>query len=162
MSKIVCLDNHILIWGIEQKARDNQKEMIPKAKSLIDSLSERDIKAIIPTVVLSEFLMPIPAQEVGNYINIIQQHLMIVPYDTMAAMLFAKIWQAKNPKVVEELRREEGIGKNHLKIDCMIVATAITRKADCIYSYDRGLQKFAEGYIDVREIPDFPSQQSLI
>lgn len=147
---------------MEQKARDNQKEMIPRAKYLIDNLSKNDIQAIVPTIVLSEFLMPIPTQEVAKYIDIIQRHLMIVPYDAIAAMLFAKIWQAKNPKVIEELRREEGIGKNHLKIDCMIVATAITRKADCIYSYDRGLQKFAEGYIEVREIPNFPSQQSLI
>jgi predicted nucleic acid-binding protein len=162
MSKIVCLDNHILIWGVEQKARDNQKEMIPRAKYLIDSLSKNDIQAIVPTVVLSEFLMPIPTQEVAKYINVIQRHLMIVPYDAIAALQFAKVWQAKYPKLAEELRDSEGIRKNHLKIDCMIVATAITRKADCIYSYDRGLQKFAEGYIEVREIPDSSSQQSLI
>jgi predicted nucleic acid-binding protein len=162
MSKIVCLDNHILIWGVEQKARETQKNMIPRTKHLIESLSENDIQAIVPSVVLSEFLMPIPAQEVGKYINVIQRHLMIVPYDTIAALQFAKIWQAKNPKLVEELRNEEGIGKNHLKIDCMIVATAITRKADCIYSHDRGLKRFAEGYIEVREIPDFPAQKSLI
>jgi predicted nucleic acid-binding protein len=163
VSKIVCVDNHVLIWGIEQKARSNQQEMISRTKRFIDSLSKDDIKAIVPAVVLSEFLMPIPPKEVGQYLNIINQYLMVVPYDAVAAMEFARIWQSKTEqKVIEKLRNEEGIGKNHLKIDSMIVATAVTRKATCIYSHDGGLKKFAEDYIEVKEIPDLPSQQSLL
>lgn len=163
MSRVVCIDNHILIWGIEQKAHPSQQEMISRTKRFIDSLSKNDTKAIVPAIILSEFLMRIPPEEVGKYLNIINQYLMVVPYDTIAAMEFARIWQAKTEQqVIEKLREEEGIGKNHLKIDSMVVATAVTRKATCIYSYDKGLKKFAEGYIEVREIPDLPVQQSLL
>jgi len=163
MSEIVCFDNHVLIWGIEQNARPSQQEMILRTKHFLDSLSKDNTKAIVPAVVLSEFLMPIPAEKIGYYLNVISRNLMIAPYDAVAAIEFARIWQAKmEQKVIEKLRKEEGFGKNHLKIDGMIVATAITKKATCICSYDKGLKKFAEGYIEVREIPNLPSQQSLL
>ncbi|MDM8558566.1 hypothetical protein [Candidatus Parabeggiatoa sp. HSG14] len=42
------------------------------------------------------------------------------------------------------------------KVDGMIVATAVTQKATCIYSHDPGLAKFASGYIEVKEIPILP------
>lgn len=45
-----------------------------------------------------------------------------------------------------------------MKIDRMIVATAVSRKADCIYSEDEGLKAFAEGYIPVYPIPYIAKQ----
>jgi len=35
----------------------------------------------------------------------------------------------------------------------MVIATAIVNEANCIYSTDRGMKAFADGYIDVRELP---------
>ena len=31
-------------------------------------------------------------------------------------------------------------------------------KAECIYSYDKGVKTFAKGFIDVREIPFMPDE----
>lgn len=160
MAEIVCVDNHILIWGIEQKARPSQQEMILKTRFFIDNLLKNNVKVIVPAVVLSEFLMPIPAEKVVHYVDIISRNLMIIPYDAVASIKFAEIWQSKTKQEVIEKIREEGFGKNYLKIDCMIVATAVVRKATCIYSHDDGLKKFAEGYIEVREVPDLPSEVS--
>ncbi|WP_353571955.1 PIN domain-containing protein [Candidatus Albibeggiatoa sp. nov. BB20] len=161
MTKVVCLDTHILIWGVEQTARNTQQDMIERTIQFIDSLPAQKIKPIIPSVVLSEFLMPIPYEKKGLYLDSINQKLKVVPYDTIAAIEFVNIWQSKQDEKIIKKLREQGISKNHLKIDCMIVATAITRRASCIYSHDKGLKNFAVGHIDVKEIPELPSQQKI-
>lgn len=43
----------------------------------------------------------------------------------------------------------------------MITAIALARKADCIYSEDPGLKKFAQDYIDVRPLPNVERQMSI-
>lgn len=43
----------------------------------------------------------------------------------------------------------------------MIVATAVAQKAECIYSYDKGVKIFAKGFIDVREIPFVPQEVDI-
>jgi hypothetical protein len=41
------------------------------------------------------------------------------------------------------------------------VAISLTRKAECIYSYDPGVKKFSEGFIQVKEMPIIPEQLSI-
>lgn len=48
-----------------------------------------------------------------------------------------------------------------MKADFMIAATALARGADCIYSEDIGLRRFAQDYIDVRPLPNVERQMSL-
>ncbi|RKZ83101.1 MAG: hypothetical protein DRR19_19610 [Candidatus Parabeggiatoa sp. nov. 1] len=92
----------------------------------------------------------------GTYIQKIEEKFMVIPYDAMAAIEFAKIWQSKQEDDTIQALRHDGFSKHHLKVDSMIVATAKTRKASCIYSHDQGLKKFASGYIEVKEIPSLP------
>lgn len=151
--EIVGFDTHILIWGVQKTSRQGQQEMIHKTARFLKHLDAHQTKVIIPSVVLSEFLMPIPAEEMGPYLQKIEEKFMVIPYDAIAAIEFAKIWQSKQEDDTIEALRNEGFSKHHLKVDGMIVATAVTRKALCIYSHDLGLKKFAAGYIEVKEIP---------
>jgi predicted nucleic acid-binding protein len=154
--ELVCFDTHILIWGVQKTARPQQQDMIPKTRRFLEHLDDKQIKAIIPSVVLSEFLMPIPADKMGIYLHKIDEKFLVIPYDAMAAIEFAKIWQSKNDDNTIQALRHDGFSKHHLKVDGMIIATAVTQKASCIYSHDTGLKKLASGYIEVKEIPFSP------
>ena len=154
--ELVVFDTHILIWGVQKTARQEQKDMISKTERFFKHLDDNHAKVLIPSVVLSEFLMPIPAAEMGTYLQKFEEKFMVIPYDAMAALEFAKIWQSKQEDDTIQVLRHEGFSKHHLKVDSMIVATAINQKATCIYSHDSGLNKLASGYIAVKEIPSLP------
>ena len=159
--KLVCFDNHILIWGIKEEASSGQEEMIPKAKRFIKQLDEEGSKVLIPANVIAEFLMLIPHNEHGKVIGQFDKHFIVAPFDTAAASCFAKIWRERNDDGTVEKLKQEGATKNKITFDCQIVAIAVTHGASCIYSYDEHIQKFAEGYLDVKEIPDIPEQLPL-
>jgi len=161
LKKLVCFDTHILIWGVEKTSHPQQSDMIIKTGLFLEHLKENNIEAIIPSVVLSEFLMHVPKEKIENYLSSFQKHYIIAPFDAMAAIKFAKIWQSKSDDETIKRLINDGFRKNCLKIDSMIIATAITRNAECIYSHDNGLQKFASGDIDVREVPSLPGQLNL-
>ena len=59
----------------------------------------------------------------------------------------------------------EDIRKEKMKLDHLIIANALAHNATCIYSHDTGLKKWANGIIDVKELPDLPParliQQSM-
>lgn len=144
---LVSLDTNILIWAIKKQASPGQEEMISKANNLLEHISRSNQRAMVSTIVVSELLMNVNPDSIPVMTSVIEKTFMVVPFDTQSAMMFARIWQEKNG-AIEELK-QSGIGRQQLKADCLIVASAIARKAICIYSNDKGLQKFAEGFIDV-------------
>lgn len=160
--KLVCLDSHILIWSIKEEATPGQEAMIPKSKAFLRWLDETNTRVLIPTVIIAEFLMRIPPDMHTTVSNLMQQDFLIAPFDTQAAANFSKIWQTnKEQKVIRELIAS-GKTRQELKVDSMIVAIAVSRNAECVYSYDDGLKKFANGYIDVKQIPELPEQKALL
>ena len=144
---LVSLDTNILIWAIKKQASPGQEEMIPKANNLLERISRSNQRAMVSTIVVSELLMNVNPDSIPVMTSVIEKTFIVVPFDIQSAMMFARIWQEKNG-AIEELK-QSGIGRQQLKADCLIVASAIARKAICIYSNDKGLQKFAEGFIDV-------------
>lgn len=160
--KKVCLDNHILIWGIKEEATQGQEDMIPRAKKFFKWLENEDMKVLIPANVIAEFLMLIPHKEHGQVISLFHKFFIVAPFDAAAASCFAKIWRERNDDGTIERLKGEGATKNKITFDCQIVATAVTHGASCIYSYDEDLAKFAKGYIEVKKMPDIPEQLPLI
>jgi len=79
-----------------------------------------------------------------------------------AASQFAKIWLSKKGQEFVNNLIKSGRTKAELKIDSLIVATAISQKAECIYSHDDGVKAFAQDYIEVKEIPFIPRQTSML
>lgn len=159
---LVCLDNHILIWGIKEEATAGQEEMVPKAKLFLKWLDDNDIKALIPANVIAEFLMLIPHDKHGEVMKYFHKYFVVVPFDAASASCFAKIWQQKNHEGIIDKLKQEGITKAKITFDCQIVATAVTHGASCIYSYDKDMGKFANGHIEVKEMPDLMEQLDLL
>lgn len=162
---LVCLDSHILVWGIKEEATPGQEIMIPKAKRFISWLDEEKHEVIVPSIVIGELLMRVPSAQHEHVTSIFQKRFKIPPYDVMAASCYATIWQKRNEdKTVEYLRNKMNATREEIKADCQIVAIAVTQKASCIYSYDDKLKRFAEGFIEVKEMPRLidPASQTAL
>lgn len=154
---LVCFDNHILIWGIRGEATPGQEEMIRRTRLLLEYLEEKNANIIIPSVVVGEFIVKVPKENHQKVMSVLEKRFQIAPYDTAAALIAAEIWIDKNKGSIginHELRQGlQDTSRIKLKDDCKIVATAVKFKAECIYSEDEGVKKFAEGRIKVCEVP---------
>lgn len=157
---LVCLDNHILIWAIKEESTTGQ-EKIKQAKYLFTQFKENSISVILPALVIAEFLMPVPVNEHTIIINLFDTHFVIAPFDTAAASKFSEIWQVKKDRGVLKKIIESGKTKNEMRIDNLIVATAVVKKAEAIYSEDDGLKAFAQDFIQVLPLPEVPQQPRL-
>lgn len=159
---VICLDTQILIWGLKQEASSGQENMIFKAKDLITSLEKNRHQVIIPSLVLAELLMPIEEKDYGDFLLKMNRKFMIVPFDTKAAFYFGTLWKKWRDKSEDKTNREEQPTRAKMKTDFMIVATAISRKAEYIYSMDSDIVKFAKGHIEVRDLPPVFRQGTLV
>ena len=151
--RLICFDNHVLIWGLKEQSQEDQEDMITKTKKFINSIDDKDTLVLIPSIVLAEFLMPIPATLHAMVINLFNKNFIVAPFDALAASKHALIWQTNKPPEKASKTIKDGTTKAELKADSMIVATAVSRKADCIFSHDNNLKAMAKGFIDVMEIP---------
>lgn len=155
--KLVCLDNNILIWGIRKKATTGQEDHIRRAAALFKELDESSAQIMVPTPVLSEFLTFIPEQQQDVIVASFSRHFQLTPFDVHAAATAAKIWRslaAENVTWKDAVKAEvEGLIHARIKYDIQILAIAISRRAEVLYTHDKGLMKLAEGRIEVKTLP---------
>ena len=156
---LICFDTQVLIWGIKEQATEGQEDNIALAKRFIDKLSNDDY-VLIPSIVMAEFLIPIPPELHATVINLFKKNYIIAPFDAFAASKFSLIWQTNKPKETKNQLAKDYTTRAELRADSMIVATAVAQKAECIYSYDKWVKTFAKGFIDVKEVSFIPQQQS--
>jgi len=158
---ISCLDTHILIWGIKQQAAPSQRYMIDRTINFLQWMENESHRILIPAPVLAEFLMKIPVEEHPAVVRAFEKRFIVSPFDALAASKFAAIWQTNGRKYHTEVS-EHAPGREEVKVDCMIVAIAVANRASVLYSEDPHVQKIADGFITVREIPQIPQQPNLI
>ena len=160
--KIVCVDNHVLLWGLREFASPGQEDMIPRTKQFLASCKEQGVQILVPSVVLAELLTAIEDRHYALTTNLLSASFPVPPFDIAAAHAFAKLWrQRQNDGLIDMLKKEHGATRQELKADCMIVATALVQKAEALYSHDSNLRKFANGALPVLEIPLLSTQPGL-
>lgn len=54
---MVCLDTHVLIWGIKEEASPGQEDMVQRAKSYIKYLVDRGVGLMVPAPVVAEAMI---------------------------------------------------------------------------------------------------------
>jgi predicted nucleic acid-binding protein len=162
MMKQVCVDNHVLLWGLREVATPGQEDMIPRTKRFLAECQEQKVRVLVPSVVLAELLTAIEPRHHALTTNLLEKSFPVLPFDAAASQVFARLWQQrKESGLLERLKNEDGAVRQELKADCMIVATALAQRAEAIYSHDDKLRKFADGVIPVLEVPRMPSQPAL-
>lgn len=160
----VCLDNHILIWGVRGIATPGQEQQIERAKQLFEDLDQSDSRVIVPSVVVAEFLAGVPKPQHGNLLDVLSRRFQIPPFDTRTAVVAAELWREaaeRNPHLKTQIKETfPGTEKAKIKADLMILATALARNADILYTHDGPLAKVAEDRIEVRELPPLRPRQA--
>jgi hypothetical protein len=106
-------------------------EMRKRALLLWMELYDKKTQIIIPTVVVSECLVPIPPLEHGGFIAKLQKMCFLAPFDLAACSLAAQLWQQHRG-----LPKDQRIERSVLKSDVMIVAAAKIAGASVFYSHD--------------------------
>jgi predicted nucleic acid-binding protein len=162
----VCLDNHILIWGIRGISSVGQESMILRAKALLKDLDDENAEVLVPAVVVAEFLTGVPKDQHVELLNVLNRRFQVPPFDVRAAAAAAALFRdfaERTPTLREQLHAElPEISSVKIKADVQILATALARRADLLYTHDRSLIKMAAGLIEVRELPPPPSVQESL
>ncbi|AKA35636.1 type II toxin-antitoxin system VapC family toxin [Flagellimonas lutaonensis] len=157
--KIVCLDTHILIWGIKKQYSVGQEDKVELAGRFLDFLEEEKILVYIPVPIISELLAPVDPSDYNAFLEVIHKRFRVIPVDEIAAIECAKIWHSKkDDEELKKYREENGITRERMKFDFQIAAVAITRNCECIYSEDPHIKKFVGDLIDVNNIPEIPDK----
>lgn len=117
--------------------------MPARMQTLIDDLTERDAKLIIPTPAIAEVMC-----RLANYDEVLtqlSQYKCIEPYafDQKCALTLADL-SHKHGKELKDARKLNNWSRQQVKVDLQIVAVALTYGADTLYTDDDGQTKFAE------------------
>lgn len=160
----VCLDNHILIWGIRGISTAGQETMISRTQVLFEDLDALDADIMVPAVVVSEFLAGVPKPQHAGLLEVLNRRFQLPPFDVRTAAVAAELWRdaaERNPHLRDVVREAfPGTEKAKIKADMMILATALVRKADILYTHDGPLRTLADGLIEVRDLPAPRPKQS--
>lgn len=159
---VVCIDAHILIWGVRRSAEPGQEIMIERAAYFVDKCQEDGVKILLPSIVFGEVMAGTPTEMAGALARTMQKRFMIAPFDAHAAEEFGRMWHHWKDNHPDSKIREEGFSRRKLKVDHMILATAIARGAWCIYSHDGDMRRLADGRIEVSELPEMPPRQKRL
>lgn len=159
-----CLDNHILIWGIRGVAEVGQEVMIRRAKALISELEAQEADVLVPAVVVSEFLAGVPKSQHTELLKVLNRRFQLPPFDVRAAAVAAGLWRdaaERNPHLRDQIREAfPETSRTKIKADIQILATALARNADILYTHDGALRMMAEGLMEVRGLPPAPPAQA--
>ncbi len=152
---LVCIDNHILIWGIRRDSSPSQREMIERTAQFLESLDSKKFRVIVPMPVVAEFLIGAEDRDHPAILQTLQERFILAPFDALAALATARIRKKNIESNLIAIVREEmpEMPRLQISVDHMIIGIAKANQAECIYTHDKALKRFAELHIAVREIP---------
>jgi predicted nucleic acid-binding protein len=148
---LICLDTNIVIWGILEESHPSQKEMIGRAKILIEHLTKTKTKIMLPSPVVTELLINVPPESHPPIIETINKRFIVESFDMQASLHYVRIWHLK--QIQRQQAKQANIPKSNIKFDIMILAIAVAKHANVIYSHDSDIHKLGDGIIRVENLP---------
>ena len=126
---------------------------------LIRRVTDKKARILIPAPVLTEFLVGLPPA-IRNP-RILTDLFAVASYDAHCAHIAADL-QA-NLDLMKRIRQTSQIPRQCLKVDTMIVATAIAYKSTSIYTHNmKHFHDIAQGRIIVQDIETMPTQRTFL
>ena len=155
-----CFDTSPFIWSLPKKEwKDERAEaMARRTQAYVRDLAEKNAEILLPAPVVSEFFVKVDNEE--EVLRLIETLFEICPLDGAAACLAGKLeGQLNNPS---DARQEAG-GRNRLRVDAMIAAIAIVRKADFLVTDNKShFESLCGSYgVNVTEVPVVNTQSEL-
>lgn len=160
---LVCIDNHVLVWGIRKTATPGQEGMIERTAQLLEYLDTMRTRVIVPAPVVAEFLTAIDESEHARVLQTLQEKFIIAPFDALAALATARVRRKNRQTRLEATIRAElqDVVRAQVAVDHMIVGIAVANKVDLLYTEDAALKRFAEPHVNVAGIPTLGRQLEL-
>ena len=158
MAKLVAIDSMLFAWGIKQKAKPEDENLIIRTRNLFDTLDKDKYDIIIPAPVIAEGLSDVPIQEHTEILSRVWDNMQVYPFDALVAYKFSEMMynyiQGKDFEWQREYSDNHKVRKQKMKFDFLLSAIAIANKAEAIYSEDQDVHTFARPYIEVRKLPN--------
>ena len=154
----VGIDAMILVYaGIVPSKNDATSPQVIElslcSNRLLDQLSRDEATIILPTVAISELLVPVPLSESGLLIRALAEQFVCPAFDLPAAAIAANLWASH-----KKLPRDQQYSNRHvLKADTLIIASAKAAGATIFYSNDRKCRALAGIIMEARGLPEKPS-----
>ncbi len=155
---IYCIDSQIFIWGIKKQCTEGQENMIERALHFFKKADEDGHHILIPTVVIAEILAPEPKETYPEYMKVITENFMIGEFNTLCAVRYANLLHNKFNDL-KQFAHDNGIRREKMKTDFMVVATALAYNANVIFSNDKEVISYSKGLIPANNLPKISDQQ---
>ena len=140
---IAGIDTMTVAWGFRDPERPGDpadlKEKRRRAQILFAELEAKKATIVVPTIVVAELLIPLPAEAHGNFLAELNKYFFCPPFDLRACGLAAELWVKHRA-----LAKEDQLVRRTLKADTMIVATAKSVGATVFYSHDHKCRRLAQ------------------
>lgn len=150
-SLIVCIDTQALVWAVRRQGTPAE---LDRGQLLFERLQEDNAQVVIPSIVIAEYLVPSEKKLHPSIIEAINRRFLIKPFDVHCASLAAELFKSGKPM------RPNGVpfGREILRSDTLIIATAVVHKAKVFYSDDGDCRALASTVMDARPLPTFREQ----
>lgn len=168
---LICLDSQYFSWAIRQRPTAGQEGMVDKAKAFFRLLDDVKATILVPTPVVTELLLGADVSERTEILRQLEERFYVREFDKISAVHAADVWNKKRKDgVIDQLRKNavtilppEGNGwmRSKIKVDIMILGTAIASNVSAFYTEDAGLASLADGFVPVRAMPEIATQPLL-
>lgn len=148
-----AIDTMILVYaGLAPAKSATAKQfaqLSARAKLLILMLAQKRETIVVPTIVVSELLVPLPQDLHGRFIAEFQKRFICPPFDLHAAEIAAVLW-SKHAKLPQDQQYTQ---RKLLKADVMIVASAKAAGATDFYSHEKACRTLASQVMQAHDLP---------
>ncbi len=134
---IIGIDSMILIYAEFVPSKGSKRsadfdDLRVRSKLLLHTATRKKNTILLPTVAISELLVPVPKGQKGSLIAALQRMFVCPPFDLPAASIAADLWSQYRTLPQEQ----QYDGRHILRADAMIVASAQAAGATDFYSHD--------------------------
>jgi predicted nucleic acid-binding protein len=158
MGEVICFDTTPLIWGVRGESTRGQEQEIEKTRAYIRYLRDAHKQIMIPSPVVSEYLIGASATELHE-LEVLKRGFQIPSFDLPSAILAAKLQRGDTIKILQE---DFDLDRECIKVDAQIIAIAIINHAvKIITNNDKHFKVLARGRIPISGVPDTERQLGL-
>jgi predicted nucleic acid-binding protein len=143
---ILGIDTQVLIYAEAVPSKPGEKsndivDLQERAKLLIYRAADQGDTIVLPTVAISELLVPVPPGQRSAVVQILEKTFRCPPLDIPAAVIAADVWARFKSLSKGEPRTSD---RSVLRADALIVASARAANATHFYSHDSQCRTLAE------------------
>jgi len=135
---------------------ENDLVNFEKANSLIDKLSQKDYKILIPNIVLSEISCILTEPQQNLFFSSLPNGILKCDFTERTARILTRILHTRYFTEGKEFRNK-GITKAQMKYDSLILACAVDSGAECFYTVDNDFKKYPTQFIPIKDLDDLPN-----